>query len=574
MDTTSEASMIFKRSLMASIAMLLLVAAMPVHGSAQTQDLTSQQRERLYYEVKPAVVLVWASALGHINVIGPADAGFEDMGLPAGQPLQLTLSAELSSFGSGFLLSPDGYISTNAHVIQLFHDQNEQQLEYELFFAALENSGFFTRLNAVDANGNTTPLTRDMKIDVMFELLPYANVTVEKNLDVYLQNWRRYPAEVKEYSPPINPFTGRVSVPGQTFVTGKDIAVLKIEGRDFPTMAIGDSDRMSIGNAVSVAGYPGTASFNEYLDPRAPMQASFTRGQVSSLKVDVKGTSLVQIDAAITGGNSGGPVLSDDGTVVGMATMGAEPGFNFAVPTSSINEFIRAAGVSPQASLFDNHWKRSLDHYYTAVNASSGRETRAEYQLAINSLDEVLRLMPDLPDAMSLRQEALRRRDASPNGGTPIGWIGGALATGLALVGLGLWWRNRSTPAVAVAGAAGGTLVGSGRPITPIGDGRQSANGGRLTVTAGPLQGNTFTLGPQGLKIGRDPTSCLIVLTDPTVSREHAALYLSGADSGFQIKNLSGTNSTFVNDRPIQEATLRPGDRIKIGASVLSFEKN
>jgi S1-C subfamily serine protease len=559
--------MVFTSRQLMRMAALVALAMIPAGTRVQAQDLRSQQRERLYYEVKPATVLVWASAAAEINVAGPADQLTLD-----GNRILLTLQSQMSGFGSGFLVSPDGYIATNGHVIQLFQEENERQLSAELFYKALEESGFFARPDVLQALNDGAPLPQDVKIALMFELLPYADITIAKNLDVYLQNWRRYPAEVKEYSPPINAFTGRVSVPGLSVQTGKDIAVLKIEGRDFPTMAIGDSDRMSIGNAVSVAGYPGTASFNDYLDPRAPMQASFTRGQVSSLKVDVKGTSLVQIDAAITSGNSGGPVLNDAGLVVGMATLGAEAGFNFAVPTSTINEFIRSAGVNPGSSLFDDHWKRSLDHYYAAVNATSNRAGREEYQLAINSLDEVLRLMPDLPDGVALRQEALRRRDGLPTGGDglPMPVIIGIVAVaGLLLIGIAMYMRNRqATPVMAMAG--GGAIAAA----PAFGGGRkQLPNGGRLIVTAGPLQGNSFTVGADGLRIGRDPGNCQIVLSEATVSREHAVLYFDGTNE-FQIRNLSGTNSTYVNDRPVQEATLRPGDRIKIGNSILSYEKS
>jgi pSer/pThr/pTyr-binding forkhead associated (FHA) protein len=52
-------------------------------------------------------------------------------------------------------------------------------------------------------------------------------------------------------------------------------------------------------------------------------------------------------------------------------------------------------------------------------------------------------------------------------------------------------------------------------------------------------------------------------------------LSISGSGTGgLTIRNLSGTNSTYVNDRAVQEAALKPGDRIKIGSSVLSFEAN
>jgi S1-C subfamily serine protease len=545
----------------AGLVLAATVGALAARAPALAQDLDSQARQRLYYEVKPAVVLVWASAKAEIHVAGPAAGSREGLQL-GGDPVVLDLHAEISTFGSGWLISPEGYLVTNGHVIQLFHDQNEDKLQSELFYAALEASGFFER-QVRDRGGapGADALTNDKKIQLMQRLLPFASFKVEKSLDVYLQNWRRYPAEVKEYSPPIFPFDGRVSVPGVTLATGKDVAVLKIEGRDLPTMTIGNSDRMTIGDAVSVAGYPAVASFNDYLDPRAPMQASFTRGQVSSLKVDVKGSNLVQIDAAISSGSSGGPVMNDKGEVVGMATMGAEvQGFNFAVPTSVITEFVRAAGVTTQTSIFDRTWRAGLDHFYGA-GSLTGRNQRDAYQSAIASFDEVLRILPDLPDAVSLRQEAIRRRDqVGPTAErSPLLLIlAGVLVLGMVLVGAGLWLRKKNA---------------DGQSWQPAG--KMEKPSGRLVVTAGPLQGNQFPVSTRGLRIGRDPGTCQIVLAESTVSREHAVLTVTGSKNGevsVSIKNLSGTNSTFVNDRAIQEAALRPGDRIKIGNNTLSYE--
>ena len=544
----------------AGFMLAVTVGALAARAPALAQDLDSQARQRLYYEVKPAVVLVWASAKAEIHVAGPAAGSREGLQM-GGDPVVLDLHAEISTFGSGWLISPEGYLVTNGHVIQLFHEQNEDKLQAELFYAALESSGFFERQVRDRGGVAGDALTNDKKIQLMQRLLPFAAFKVEKSLDVYLQNWRRYPAEVKEYSPPIFPFDGRVSIPGLTLATGKDVAVLKIEGRDLPTMTIGNSDRMTIGDAVSVAGYPAVASFNDYLDPRAPMQASFTRGQVSSLKVDVKGSNLVQIDAAISSGSSGGPVMSDNGEVVGMATMGAEvQGFNFAVPTSVISEFVRAAGVTPQTSIFDRTWRAGLDHFYGAASLT-GRGQLDAYQSAIASFDEVLRILPDLPDAVSLRQEAIRRRDEvvpTPEGSPIVLILTGVLVLGIVLAAAGLWMRKKNAY----------------RPTRHL-VGKDEKPSGRLVVTSGPLQGNQFPVSARGLRIGRDPGTCQIVLTESTVSREHAMLTVTGAKNGdvsVSIRNLSGTNATFVNDRAIQEAALKPGDRIKIGNSTLSYE--
>jgi hypothetical protein len=382
-----------------------------------------------------------------------------------------------------------------------------------------------------------------------------AQIALKKDLDVYLQNGKGYPAEVKEYSPPLTNLPGKTSLPWETRVTGKDVAILKIEGQDLPTVRIGDSDQMQLGGTVYVAGYPGVVLGHAYLNPQSVLETSFTRGQVSSLKLDVKGSKVIQLDAAITWGNSGGPVFNDAGEVIGMATFisiseGQNPqaiqGFNFAVPSNVVREFVRAAGVVTEPSLFDVAWGHALDAYY------SGKHDRA-----VQRFDEVVRLMPDLPDAMKLRREAI----AAPRSSGMPGWlplaIGAVAVIGVVLVTAGVVARRGKSKAPASTGAA---RASAGRDL------------GRLVVQSGPLAGNRFSIPSSGVRIGRDPDACQVVVAEETVSREQAIVLPGAAGNGVLIRNLSGTNPTFVNGRPIQEAGLKAGDQIKVGGTVLVYE--
>jgi serine protease Do len=546
-------------------ALIVLGVALP---AAVAQDQASQ-RQRMYYDVKPAVVLVWGSAHAEIEVVGPWDdyKGIEDLS----EILVAGLEADASWSGSGFLISQDGYLVTNGHVVQFFHEDNEEQIQRELFYLAL--TPFFAAIEerwrqgimveqeqwGLEPGSDIGGMTEDKKIAIMQQLLPHARIELTKNLDVYTQNWHRYPAEVKEYSPPIYALEGKASVPGLTLETGKDVAILKIEGRDLPVVPIGESDQMQIGDPIHAAGYPAIATFNDYLDPESEVEASFTGGQISSLKIDVKGSRLLQFDAAVAGGNSGGPMFNDRGEVIGMTTMGAGESFNYAVPTSVIIEFVRASGVTPQAGLFNRAWKEALDNYYAG-----------EYGASVPGFDQVLRIMPELPDAMNLRREAIVAVDAGRGSRASRPWlpwaIGGAVVVGGALVVMGLLRARRSTPAAAPAApkpmretraekapAAAGSTVGT------------------LVVREGPLRGNRFVVDASGTRIGRDPETCQVVLAEATVSRQHAVIEATGRNSEVVIKNLSGTNPIYVNDRAIQETTLKTGDQIKIGSSILTY---
>lgn len=91
----------------------------------------------------------------------------------------------------------------------------------------------------------------------------------------------------------------------------------------------------------------------------------------------------------------------------------------------------------------------------------------------------------------------------------------------------------------------------------------------RLVVTAGPLRGATFPLGKARTVIGRAP-ECAVVVSDPHVSNEHAAVEPSGA--GYGLRDLGSRHGTLLNGKPISSAMLRQGDEIRIDPITLVFE--
>ncbi|MGE5297998.1 MAG: S1C family serine protease [Acidobacteriaceae bacterium] len=163
--------------------------------------------------------------------------------------------------GSGFIISPDGIIVTNKHVVE-------------------------------DENSTYTVLTNDGK---------------------------KYDAKVLSRDP-VN-----------------DLALVKIEGANLPTLTLGSSDTIEIGQKVIAIGN----SLGEYRN-------TVTTGVVSGIgrTVTANGTSggseqlegVIQTDAAINPGNSGGPLLDIGGSVIGINTAIDQQGqlVGFALPANDI----------------------------------------------------------------------------------------------------------------------------------------------------------------------------------------------------------------------------------------------
>lgn len=98
----------------------------------------------------------------------------------------------------------------------------------------------------------------------------------------------------------------------------------------------------------------------------------------------------LQTDASITHGNSGGPVMNEQGEVVGLATFGsidyqrqASAGMNFIVPSTIVQEFIKKAKIDPEMSdislvyedamsLFDkSRYKKALEKFQEVKEMNS-----------------------------------------------------------------------------------------------------------------------------------------------------------------------------------------------------------
>ncbi len=121
-----------------------------------------------------------------------------------------------------------------------------------------------------------------------------------------------------------------------------DLAVLKIQGNDYPVIEIGDSDALCVGETAIAIGNPSGAN--------APWTT--TQGIISALnrEVTVEGTSsieeltMIQTDAPVNPGNSGGPLCNDRGQVIGVVTrkLNDYESIGLAIPINGAMEILNA----------------------------------------------------------------------------------------------------------------------------------------------------------------------------------------------------------------------------------------
>lgn len=86
----------------------------------------------------------------------------------------------------------------------------------------------------------------------------------------------------------------------------------------------------------------------------------------------------------------------------------------------------------------------------------------------------------------------------------------------------------------------------------------------KLIATAGLLSGRTYTISSKGLLIGRDPSSCQVILADDEISRLHA--WIGFNDKGeIILRDRNSANGTYVNSVRVSERVLRTTDEVSVG---------
>jgi S1-C subfamily serine protease len=281
--------------------------------------------------------------------------------------------------GSGFFVTPDGYVVTNAHVVSA--DENELKKQFVISVLT----------DLVDKT------VREIKSELPEQM---SQAMVEKIKAGAVAWYLRY-MQIESLTTEFLVATG-VAVPGKgaehkgmkaELVTkgdmgqSKDVAILKVEAKNLPTLPIGDDQTLKTGDPIYCVGYPAAATFQPWADTSSTTEATSTTGSMSARKTWTGGVEVIQTDAAITHGNSGGPALDQNGEVIGLTTWGSSAqaqtasgdvvqteiaGMNFLVPISVVKQFLDRQNITPVVSDVTKLYAKAVrkmnqQHYKSAM---------------------------------------------------------------------------------------------------------------------------------------------------------------------------------------------------------------
>lgn len=169
-----------------------------------------------------------------------------------------------------------------------------------------------------------------------------------------------------------------------------DVAVLQIlapDGRPLPTARLGDSDRLQVGQLVVAIGSP------------VGFQSTVTAGIVSALHRTLPGyggrmiEDIIQTDAAVNPGNSGGPLVNSSGEVIGInvAILQNAQGLSFAIPINTV-QWVASRLMR------DGEVRRPV----IGVAAQAGtlpQSVRRQFRIATDTAVQVVQVIPNGPAA-------------------------------------------------------------------------------------------------------------------------------------------------------------------------------
>ena len=295
---------------------------------------------------------------------------------------------EITSSGTGFIVTGDGYVATNCHLI----DRDNAFIRRQFFLSAFQQ---ITEANISALESAWATRFSEQQKSILYNTYAsvYARLFSISLFDLRKEVFIEYSVDTGHGT------TSSVKKPAHVIIKGapmpgKDIALLKMDGDSaLPTLKIASDELPKVGEQLFVYGYPGPVTNNNFISSESAIEPTLTTGIVSAVKKSVNGWPLIQMDANINRGSSGGPVCDEKGEVVGLTTFGSlensgglAAGLNFAIPVSILQEFLDSVSVIAQTSESSLRFGEAVVYY-----------DREYFSDALDKFAEVKKLNPHFP---------------------------------------------------------------------------------------------------------------------------------------------------------------------------------
>lgn len=425
-------------------------------GEEEPQQYSQDDQHAL---VLPGVVRV----IYHINgtyVVDPFSINVRTLEAAprAGRAREESVDAHLS--GTGFSISEHGLFATNAHVVTPEAGRAIlvlQALIEEMFreyMATMMRYGPNSRqvreleeaLEAITEMDDSDPRL----LQLQEKLISFARF-VDKGSAVYVVPQGATSTSVRRLIESGHK-VDRVLAPGSWMLNSRDVALLRIDDASsikVPALSLASDILEGVNTLISAYGFPGSTD----VSADSLTSVTVTQGRITSLKTTPgQGKfEMYQIDAKISSGSSGGPMVDQQGRVLGLITattvLGEGDKFGFALPVMVLHDLLRDNSITELRTEYqqvlrnayalkeERRCKRAIEHFEEAITmlgASAGVGT-LPIQSHIDSCNELIAAGLSLDSRFDEFREWIR--SVSPLTWTIIG-AGFVLLIGASFMGL------------------------------------------------------------------------------------------------------------------------------------------
>ncbi|MCS7244178.1 MAG: trypsin-like peptidase domain-containing protein [Candidatus Calescibacterium sp.] len=298
--------------------------------------------------------------------------------------------------GTGVIINPNGYILTATHVVAMEEDELRQIVINKFLLTIISDELFSAFENEVGV-----PLSKEDEDLLTKMVVGYISSNIvdfkyEKMIYAGLGVAEKGKSNVTAFFKPANIIKLGSSEKIKDIVDmGRDIAIVKIDQTNLPTSIIADHEPVE-GSEITVIGYPAKVHVfaGALFDNFSILKPTITKGIVSAIRTSSKGVRIIQTDATISGGNSGGPAYNNEGKIIGTASwvlvdpnLGIQTqNYGILVSCSEIQNFIKEANIQNVQSEVDKNYQKGIDEYFAQ-----------RYRNAIKYFKKVQDLYPEHP---------------------------------------------------------------------------------------------------------------------------------------------------------------------------------
>jgi len=350
-----------------------------------------------------------------------------------------------------------------------------------------------------------------------------------------------------------------------------DIAILEIDPAHrlygYVSLVFGDESAFARGDRVTAIGYPAAAETFSDLTIAQFTDSTTPQGSITRLTT-VDGVPVIQTDANITGGHSGGPIINEDGIIIGMTAWGVGTQLNGFEIRDNIEYAVQAQELT--------NFLRSRNIPFLEADAAID-EAPEPAEEAVETVDEEPEVEPV--------EEEIAAPVAEQNGGQTMLFIGIGAAVLLAVIlAVVLTRGKKAAPAAAVPRAATpppppppSTQAKPTSAAAPVTKAKPAGLMVGIKGISGQFAGQTIEMTGNQLIIGRDPRMAQLVYpqSKDDISRKHVTIRFDEKTQKFILED-SSSNGTFLSSNeklePGKPYYLNPGDRFYVADSKEVFE--